>query len=336
MTIKDIARLSGYSLGTVSRVLNNHPDVSETARRRVLEVVKEQGFEPNSNARHLKMRNPSSVAVLVKGSQNLLFLDILERIQARFELSGEEVYVAYLDEDEDEVKYAISLSKQRNPKGFLFLGGDMEFFRRGFDQIDVPCVLLTNNAESLGAGNLSSFSTDDGTAAEEVMDYLYSCGHENIGVIGGNLSIDQISYGRLKGVKRSAENHGQGFELEKQYEPCRFSMAEGYEAAKRLLERSPGITALFALGDVIALGAMRAAADMGLSIPGDISIVGFDGTASSEYSIPRLTTVKQDTEQLADRGVRTLLQSIHYELPTVHEYVPYMLIKRESVAELAT
>ena len=75
---------------------------------------------------------------------------------------------------------------------------------------------------------------------------------------------------------------------------------------------------------------------MGLSIPGDISIVGFDGTASSEYSIPRLTTVKQDTEQLADRGVRTLLQSIHYELPTVHEYVPYKLIKRESVAELAT
>ena len=191
MTIKDIARLSGYSLGTVSRVLNNHPDVSETARHRVLEVVKEQGFEPNSNARHLKMRNPSSVAVLVKGSQNLLFLDILERIQARFELSGEEVYVAYLDEDEDEVKYAISLSKQRRPKGFLFLGGDMEFFRREFDQIDVPCVLLTNNAESLGAGNLSSFSTDDGTAAEEVMDYLYSCGHKNIGVIGGNLSIEK-------------------------------------------------------------------------------------------------------------------------------------------------
>ena len=262
MTIKDIARLSGYSLGTVSRVLNNHPDVSETARRRVLEVVKEQGFEPNSNARHLKMRNPSSVAVLVKGSQNLLFLDILERIQARFELSGEEVYVAYLDEDEDEVKYAISLSKQRRPKGFLFLGGDMEFFRREFDQIDVPCVLLTNNAESLGAGNLSSFSTDDGTAAEEVMDYLYSCGHKNIGVIGGNLSIDQISYGRLKGVKRSAKNHGQGFELGKQYEPCRFSMAEGYEAAKRLLGRSPGITALFALGDVIALSPISAAALM--------------------------------------------------------------------------
>ena len=77
MTIKDIARLSGYSLGTVSRVLNNHPDVSQAARERVMAVVQEQGFEPNTNARHLKMQAQSAIAVLVKGSQNLLFAGIL-------------------------------------------------------------------------------------------------------------------------------------------------------------------------------------------------------------------------------------------------------------------
>ena len=97
MTIKDIARLSGYSLGTVSRVLNDHPDVSEQARERVLAVVREHGFQPNSNARHLKMQAQSAVAVLVKGTQNLLFADILERIQSRLQDNGEEVYVAYLD-----------------------------------------------------------------------------------------------------------------------------------------------------------------------------------------------------------------------------------------------
>ena len=80
MTIKDIARLSGYSLGTVSRVLNNHPDVSQAARERVMAVVQEQGFEPNTNARHLKMQAQSAIAVLVKGSQNLLFAGILEQI----------------------------------------------------------------------------------------------------------------------------------------------------------------------------------------------------------------------------------------------------------------
>lgn len=334
MTIKDIARLSGYSLGTVSRVLNHHPDVSEEARKRVMEVVEAHGFEPNANARHLKMRGRSSVAVLVKGMNNLLFSDILERIQAKFEASGEDVYVAYLDEDDNEVQYALQLSRQRKPKGFLFLGGDLEFFRRDFGEVSAPCVLLTNSASELGFSNLSSFSTDDTGASKEVVDYLCRCGHQKIGVLGGNLSIDQISYRRLKGVYLSAGENGIPFDRKDQYEPCRYSMADGYGAACRLLKRRPDLTAVFALGDVIALGAMRAMADLGLRVPEDVSVVGYDGIISSQYSIPRLTTVKQDTEQLADRGVRTLLQNIHYELPPVHETVSFELIRRESVISI--
>ena len=334
MTIKDIARLSGYSLGTVSRVLNHHPDVSEQARKKVMAVVEEHVFEPNANAKHLKMRTRTSIAVLVKGSHNMLFSDILERIQAKFEARGEEVYVAYLDEDANEVQYALSLARQRRPKGFLFLGGDMEFFRKDFKHLTVPCVLLTNFGGDLGYDNLSSFSTDDMTASEQVMDYLYDCGHRKIGVLGGNLSIDQISYRRIKGVCRSARKKGILFDTGRQYEPCRYSMADGYQAARRLLEREPSLTAVFALGDVIALGAMRAMADLGLRIPEDISVVGYDGIPSSEYSIPRLSTVRQNPEQLADKGVRTLLQAIHYEMPPVHERVPFELVSRESVRRL--
>ena len=163
ITIKDIARLSGYSLGTVSRVLNGHPDVSAAARERVMAVVQEQGFEPNANARHLKMRAQSAVAVLVKGSRNLLFADILERIQSLLQDSGEEVYVAYLDEDTDEVQYAVQLEKLRRPKGFLFLGGDLECFRRGFAQVTAPSVLLTNDAHGALVGNAAKdWYTEDG------------------------------------------------------------------------------------------------------------------------------------------------------------------------------
>ena len=90
-------------------------------------VVEEHGFEPNANAKHLKMRTRTSIAVLVKGSHNMLFSDILERIQAKFEARGEEVYVAYLDEDANEVQYALSLARQRRPKGFLFLGETWNF-----------------------------------------------------------------------------------------------------------------------------------------------------------------------------------------------------------------
>ena len=117
MTIKDIARLSGYSLGTVSRVLNNHPDVSEKARERVLAVVAEHNFQPNANAKHLKQLASSAIAILVKGSQNLLFADILERIQDLLRDSGEEDFVCYLDEDANEVSYAIQLCRERRQSG---------------------------------------------------------------------------------------------------------------------------------------------------------------------------------------------------------------------------
>ena len=334
MTIRDIARLSGYSLGTVSRVLNHHPDVSETARERVMAVVREHGFQPNTNAKHLKMQRQSAVAVLVKGSQNLLFADILERVQSLLQDSGEEVYVAYLDEDADEVQYAVQLDILRRPKGFLFLGGDLEYFRAEFHQLSAPCVLLTNDARELGFSNLSSFTTNDALAAGQVVDYLVSCGHRRIGVLGGNLSEEQISYRRIQGVCRGMSRHGLPFPLERGYEPCRFSMADGYEAAKRLLAREPELTAIFALGDVIALGAMRAIYDLGLRVPEDISLVGYDGLAAARFSIPRLTTIRQDGAQMARRGVRSLLQGIHYTLPPVYEEIPFQLLLGESVRSL--
>ena len=98
MTIKDIARLSGYGIGTVSRVLNNHPDVSEKARKKILSVIEENNFQPNSNARHLKMQSSSSVILIVKGTSNLLFADIVEQMQSLFLKNGENVSTYYIDD----------------------------------------------------------------------------------------------------------------------------------------------------------------------------------------------------------------------------------------------
>lgn len=336
MTIKDIARLSGYGLGTVSRVLNNHPDVSKKARERILAVVHEQGFEPNANAKYLKTQAQSSVAVLVKGSQNFLFAGILERVQDLFRNNGEEIYVAYLDEEADEVQYAVQLVKLRRPKGIIFLGGDLDCFRREFHPITVPCVLLTNDAHALGFENLSSFSTDDTASAEAVIEYLYRHGHQKIGVLGGNLAVEQISVKRLRGVEACMRRLGLPFAPKANHVPCRFSMADGYAAAKELLGREPDITALFALGDVIALGAMRAICDLGLRIPDDISIVGYDGIDIANFCIPRLTTVRQDAAELAAWGVQTLLQAIHYKTTPVYETIDFELVERESVSFVET
>ncbi len=335
-TIKDIAKLSGYSIGTVSRVINNHPDVSEEARRRVQEVIREQNFQPNSNAKQLKQQSNSAITIIVKGNENMFFESILERVQVMLKESGEDVAVAFLDEYANEVQMAAQLCASRKPKGFIFLGGNLEFFRQDFVKIDVPCVLLTNTAEGLGLGNLSSYTTDDKEAGRAAVEYLIGKGHTKIGIIGGSASRigSQIGFRRMEGCRIAFRNYGIEFDENMQYEPSRFSMAGGYESTQRLLKKNPEITAIFALGDTIAIGAMRAIRDMGLSIPDDVSVLGYDGIESSRYSIPRLATVKQDTEMLARKGVEDILLRINYNHAVSDEFISFTLLEGESVRNL--
>ena len=334
MTIKDIARLSGCGVATVSRVLNNHPDVSGETRQRVLAVVEENGFQPDNNAKRLKQQAGNSVLILVKGTQNMLFAGLVERLQALLGENDQDASVHYLDEDGDEVGYALRLCRERKPPGVLFLGGDLDRFRQGFGAITVPCVLLTNTAQGLGFGNLSSLTTDDRAAAAQVIGFLAEKGHRHIGVLGGNWACPQISYRRLLGCRERMEQLGLPFE-ETQCEPCRYSMADAYEAARRLLGRCPELTAIFAMSDVMATGAIRAIRDLGRRVPEDVSVVGYDGVPISDYLVPRLATVRQDTQLLAQRGVELLLRSIRRpDSSPVHDVVPFRLIPGESVADL--
>ena len=331
MTIKDIARLSGCSVATVSRVVNRHPDVSEETRRRVMAVVEENGFEPNKNAKHLKQRSDAGVAVIVKGTMNQLFANLVERLQDKLRGADVEVSVYYLDEDANEVAYACLLCREHKPRGIVFLGGDLDLFRVGFSPITVPCVMLTNSAQELGFSNLSSFTTDDTRAAEQVIDLLAARGHRRIGLVGGNFSCSQISYRRIEGCQKAFERWGIPFDLARQYESSRYSMADAYSAAQRLLQRCGDLTAIFAVSDVMAVGVMRALRDLGKSVPDDISLVGYDGIAVSQYTIPRLATVRQDVRLLAEWGARDLLQRMNWPAPPVHEIVPFTLVPGESV-----
>ena len=221
MTIKDIAKLSGCGVATVSRVLNDHPDVSDETRRKVLAVVEEQGFQPNNNAKHLKQQSSTSIAIIVKGIMNMLFADLVEKVQALLRDAGQDAAVYYLDEDANEVAYACQLCRERRPMGILFLGGDLELFEAGFASVAVPCVLLTNTAQELGFSNLSSFTTDDHLAAQQVVELLAAKGHTRIGLLGGNWSCSQISYSRLSGCRDACQRLGLPFDVDRQCEPCR-------------------------------------------------------------------------------------------------------------------
>lgn len=334
MTIKDIARLSGCSIGTVSRALNNHPDVSDKTRQRVLQVVEEQGFQPNSNAKHLKQQNGTGIAVIVKGTMNMLFAELVEKMQSLLNDANWDTSVFYIEEDENEITYADRLCRERKPMGIIFLGGDVNLFRDGFSAISVPCVLLTNTAEDFNFRNLSSFTIDDVKASQQVIELLVKKGHRNIAFLGGNTNCSQITYRRLMGCKSACESLGVPFDIDKQCEPCRYDLKSAYSATYKLIEHYPEATVIFAVCDMVAMGAIRALRDMGKRVPEDISVVGFDGIPMAEYFVPRLTTVRQDTVRLAELGVDALLCSIIRNSPPVHGLVPFELTEGESVIEI--
>lgn len=334
LTIKDIAKESGYSVSTVSRVLNNRRDVSPEAKKRINEIVAARHFVPNNNAKHLKQNSSKAIAVLVKGTSNMLFASIVEAIQKKIEPTKYTVSITYIDEDDNEVEEAVIVCRERKPLGMLFLGGNPKSFEKAFEAVNVPCVLVTNQGQELGFENLSSVSTDDVDAAEYAIDYLIGQGHQKIGILGGDFSVSHTSKQRYLGCIKSFQRHNISFEEKKYYEKSRFSYESAYGAMKRLLEKAEDITAVFAMSDMTAIGAIRAIIDSGKRVPEDISVMGFDGITLAGYYNPKLTTIQQQYVVLAVRSVEILLQNINLNIAPVHEVVPFHLVQGESVRKM--
>lgn len=332
MTIKDLAAQTGYSVGTISRVLNNQPHVSDLAKEIILKAAEESGFQLNENARQLKQQQSNALLVVCKGKSNELFDALLIAIQSRVADTQYTLIVDYIDENDNEVRRALQLCREKKPQGILFLGGNQEHFQEFFHQIHVPCVLVTSSASDLPFDNLSSVTSDDALAAAMAITGLLELGHGNVVVIGGSRDDSDIARLRYQGCVRAFREKGISFP-DAHYETARFTFGEGYRAAKALLERDPSFTALFAMSDVMALGAIRALADAGKRVPEDISVIGFDGLRIGEYTLPRLSTVAQSIGQLAERSMDLLLLGIEKGAEAKHEVVPVQLRLRESVRE---
>lgn len=329
MTIKDLARQTGYSVGTVSRVLNGQPNVSQQARETIMACVEKSGFQPNMNAKYLKQQRGDGVMAVVTGTSNELFSHMIEHIQRELAQTQYPLTVDYVEENEDAVLHALRMSREKKPLGLLFLGGDTQLFARSFGNITLPSVMLTGDASKLGFPNLSSVTTDDVAAAECAIEHLLQWGHRDIGVITGDREVSGPSRLRYVGCRRAFARHG--LEIpETRFATARYSFAKGYTAALQLME-DKSITAIFAMSDVMAIGAVRALKDIGLRVPEDVSVIGFDGIELGEYYIPKLTTIRQQAAMLAKRGVALLLQGIEHQSPARHETVPFQLAIHGSV-----
>lgn len=336
MTIKDLAELTGYGVATVSRVLNNRPNVSPKARAKILKAIEESGFEANDNARNLKQQSSDSILVVVKGTSNEMFGSLVEYIQSEIAKTEYPLLVDYIDEDDNEVLRAVRLCREKKPQGILILGGNTGHFVSDFDKIEVPCVLVSSDASKLPFENLSSVSTDDRKAAKAAMDTLIELGHKKIAVVGGDKENSDTGRLRYEGCLESCSEHGIEFDEKLDYCGVRFSYQDGYDATCRLLKNKRNFTAIFAAADVMAIGAIRALKDNGLKVPEDVSVFGFDGLVLGSFLVPKLSTVEQSVRKMAKRSVEILLDCIENKGSSKHETIPFAVHQRESTAKIQT
>ena len=334
MTIKDLSAQTGYRVGTVSRVLNNQPNVSEKARKAILEAARATGFQLNTNAKQLKQQHSNSILALVKGTSNQLFGTLVEELQLRMAEAAHPLTVDYLDEDHNEVRRALQLCLEKKPRGILFLGGNRQNFLADFDKIGVPCVLVTDDATGMPFENLSSVSADDRLAGKMAIEAMIAQGHRRFAIIGGDREVSDTTKLRYQGCLDAFAAHDIDFDQKEDYENVRFSYEGGYRAACNLLDRGRSFTALFAMSDVMAIGAIRALNDRGLKVPEDVSVMGFDGLQVGRFIQPRLSTVCQDPRELARCSVQILLENIEYAQPPRYETVPVHVQLRESVQKV--
>lgn len=333
MTIKDIAKECECAIGTVSRVLNNHPDVSDKTREKVMAVVQKHGFVLNANARQLKTQERKTIVVIVKGTSSPLLNGLLEHLQKKLEPLSYIVDVVVLDENDNGAINAVRIYFEQKPVGFIFLGGSPDKFTEEFNKVRVPSVLISNTAVSVQNEYLSSVSIDNVQAAYFAARYLIDNGHKKIGVIGGNLE-SELSNARYNGFLKAMQEAGIAFDFDTSFEISRYSMEGGFSAAEKLIKKNKDITAIYTMSDVMAIGACRKLKDLGYDIPSQISIIGFDGIDIGSYMCPRLTTIRQMEDVLVDKGLSVLLDCIERNGKTAHIHVPFEFVEGESVQKI--
>lgn len=334
MTIKDIARACGVSVSTVSRVLNNRPDVSDDVRGKVLRAVEDSGYIPNNSARDLVRSRSDAIGVIVRGMGNLFFADMLKTVSREIETSGYTMVLHFIDSDADEVKAGAILEREKKLRGLIFLGGRFDYTPAELALVGVPyvCCSFTNCFGSLKEEDYASVSIDDYMTAYKAVEKLIELGHRRIAAVVPSCSDRSISELRYNGYLAALREHGIDFDSRLLVETggC-FGMAETYDGARRLVESGADFTALFALSDTTAIAAMKALEDHGVRIPEDVSVIGIDGLSVSEYVSPTLTTMIQPAEEMGRESVRILLDMLEGREKPQHLLLPARLRQGASV-----
>ena len=325
ITIKDIARQCGVSVSTVSRAINNHPGINQDTKNMILKVVEENQFIPNNSARNLKRLESNAIVVLIKGIGNPFFqpmIDVLEELIHKHQYT---FILQRVNDNQDEIDVALEMV--------------LVHTKDKLNQLDLPCVIAAvGDIDDSSTAICSSVHVDDVKESYRIVDYLCRAGHKRIALLAAREDDKSISALRLEGYRRALQDNGLPVcdELINYTSPGQeaYTFERGYRGMKELLEQKADCTAVFAISDVIAMGACRALKEAGKNVPEDYSVVGFDGLDMGAYYIPTITTIRQPVVAMAEAAAEILFDAIGKNGPIVHRIFEGELLVRESSRNL--
>jgi LacI family transcriptional regulator len=327
-TIKDVAARAGVSFTTVSHVVNNTRPVSSDVRVKVEAAIRDLNFVPSAVARSLKARTTSTIGVLVPNSTNPYFAELSRGIEDYCERHG---YCVILGNSDDNAakqrKYMRVLIERRIDGLIVASAGDEATLAEALLHIGLPVVIVDREVIGVEADLVT---IDHREGAYMAVRHLLDLGHRRIACISG-LAEMAVGAARVDGFRRALREKNVPIEdcpiVESDY-----TSTGGYRAAVRLLEEGRRPSAIFATNDMMGLGVLRAAAERGISVPRELSVVGFDDIELCRFFYPALTTVGQSIVMLGERAAETLIERVgkQYEGPPRRLIIAPKMTLRES------
>jgi LacI family transcriptional regulator len=330
--IREVAERAGVSLGTVSNVLNHPELVAEGTRIRVQMVIEELGFIRNGSAHQLRAGHSQHIGLVVLDVANPFFTDVARGVE---DMANEAGYVVILcnsdDSMEKENRYLRMLEEQRT-QGILItpVQNDVGYLQR-LRQRGIAIVLLDRPSR---ARDLCSVSVDDVLGGELAANHLLEQGHRRIGFVSGPLSIRQCAE-RRRGLRRAVKAAGlDPDQVIVDVPVAAQNVRSGEDCVEKLLSSVPRPTAVFCANDLLALGMMRGLIRHGISIPGDLALVGYDDVEFASVLSPSLTSIRQPKYQLGRAAAELLLSEANDQADHQHRqivYKPELIIRASSV-----
>ncbi|MGA2857876.1 MAG: LacI family DNA-binding transcriptional regulator [Candidatus Sulfotelmatobacter sp.] len=330
VTMRQIAERARVSIGTVSHVINGTAKVREKLKQRVLEAIRSLGYQPSQLARGLRRNQTSMLVMIIPDVTNPFFPAVVRGVEDVAYQSSLRLVLCNTDNDpRKEISYLNELRSYR-PAGWLVIpAADSEITAQLKSAVSGPPVVCLDRQPKDWNGDVVLVANEAG--AYSATRHLLRMGHRQLAVITGPLHLAN-AVERLKGFKRALAKAKVSIEPDYVQE-ARFERNSGYQAAKRLLGMLPRPTAIFACNDLMALGVLLAARELGLHCPEELSIVGFDNLDFAEFTAPALTTVYQPGYQLGTTAARLLLERVAgLKQPHKRIVLPTELKIRQSVA----